>query len=1120
MTPAPPPFPSTLEESLVANAGFLRGLAARLVADPGTADDVVQETYLAAVRRAPEPREGLRGWLATVARNAARMAGRTSARRAHRERAAARPEGCPSPEDVLGREEARRRVVDAVLRLEVPCRDVILLRYYEGLPPREAAARLGIPVETVRTRTRRAIERLRADLDRRHGDRRVWAIALAPLANAEPPPHALLLGAAAMSTKGKTLAAIVVLALAAGGAWLLLGDRTLEPAGRGRRGPGAGGRDAQGPASLLAARGAPPDAEPERGAAPPMRPASRSTRPLGVLRGVVASGRTHVPVAGATVVARPTGGVVPDGFSADGPPDDRRTATTDAEGRFVLEGVPVGAWTVAVTHAEEGEASGVGASGPDAAWLLLYPMPRVAGADDVVVRVVDAGQRPVAGARVELASDMGGPARVETADAEGLARFADVASVGDMAMGWATATGPEGIGRTAWRHARRSRAPDALPVVVTLAAAGAIEGRLVVPPGESPKGIAVEAWSMTGGGGIWTTGLATTATADAEGRWRVDGLPAGVMSLVVRPVRGLRLAVARQEGANVAEGMTEYDMGRVTVEAGRTAHADLTLVRGGKLAGRVVALASGSPIAGVRVEAHLPQGPWDYSERYRREGVHFWRLDGPWPDARRHPLTFRVLATDADGRYVLDGLLPGPWRVTVAPRGALGFDRREDVPVKDGETTTLDHALVAGGTLELVAVPFSSLGVRRKGDGAMLTTFLTPSGATGAATLPGLPAGAYELVHAHSDPAQRPIPVADFEIRPGRDDLRRRDRPREPPRRGAAPRSRRARRGSPPPRGGLPRHAAPHGCGRPLRLAPHALAGLDGHAGLGDARPSRRADARRPHPALRAGDGSRPAHGSRRGPRAGRGGPARPGHAGHVVVRHGPGERALARRGRCGRAGGAGRRGDVRPRPAGQLPARGAARGHRRRAPSHDHRGGPPRRDHPRRAADGQRAHPRHGCGGPPPPRRPGQRVVAPGRGGPRARVEGPLASRGEPHEERHAHWRRRHDRRPRPRRRPRAGRRVGDGRGRLDGEGERPGRGRRRARPRGRGGADAPAGRGALTRGTGEGARGRGRAFRIGRGAARLWPVQTRGGSCPEGPLAPGARAILPPVVRRRRGS
>jgi hypothetical protein len=49
----------------------------------------------------------------------------------------------------------------------------------------------------------------------------------------------------------------------------------------------------------------------------------------------------------------------------------------------------------------------------------------------------------------------------------------------------------------------------------------------------------------------------------------------------------------------------------------------------------------------------------------------------------------------------------------------------------------------------------------------MLATFLTPRGATGAATLPGLPVGAYELVHAHSDPAQRPIAVAEFGIRAG-----------------------------------------------------------------------------------------------------------------------------------------------------------------------------------------------------------------------------------------------------------------------------------------------------------------------------------------------------------------
>jgi hypothetical protein len=46
---------------------------------------------------------------------------------------------------------------------------VIELRFLDGLPPREVAKVLGVPVETVRTRTRRALSTMRARLDEEHG---------------------------------------------------------------------------------------------------------------------------------------------------------------------------------------------------------------------------------------------------------------------------------------------------------------------------------------------------------------------------------------------------------------------------------------------------------------------------------------------------------------------------------------------------------------------------------------------------------------------------------------------------------------------------------------------------------------------------------------------------------------------------------------------------------------------------------------------------------------------------------------------------------------------------------------------------------------------------------------
>ena len=68
--------------------------------------------------------------------------------------------------DVVEREERRRAVVAAVLALAEPLRDAVLLRFYEGLPPREIARRLAVPVETARTRVKRGVEQVRARLTR------------------------------------------------------------------------------------------------------------------------------------------------------------------------------------------------------------------------------------------------------------------------------------------------------------------------------------------------------------------------------------------------------------------------------------------------------------------------------------------------------------------------------------------------------------------------------------------------------------------------------------------------------------------------------------------------------------------------------------------------------------------------------------------------------------------------------------------------------------------------------------------------------------------------------------------------------------------------------------------
>jgi len=167
-------------ETLLAERAWVEALARSLVADDATAADVVQQTWLAAVES--PPRSSSRGWLARVVRNAAFQSHRAASRRARHEAAAVARAPEPSPADTVVRAEAHRRVVDAVMALDEPYRTSVLLRFFEGLESADVARRTGVPVETARTRIKRALALLRGRLDRdAGGDGRAWALAIAPL---------------------------------------------------------------------------------------------------------------------------------------------------------------------------------------------------------------------------------------------------------------------------------------------------------------------------------------------------------------------------------------------------------------------------------------------------------------------------------------------------------------------------------------------------------------------------------------------------------------------------------------------------------------------------------------------------------------------------------------------------------------------------------------------------------------------------------------------------------------------------------------------------------------------------------------------------------------------------
>ena len=145
--------------------------ARSLAPDDATAEDIVQETFLAAIRGAHGFRADgtLRGWLFTIAR-----------RLAHRQRprevavpeddeleALGRAAGwgaTDDPEARLSEQEQRTRVARVLCSLSEDEREILGLRDVEGLSGPETAAALGLGLAAMKSRLHRARLRFAAAL--------------------------------------------------------------------------------------------------------------------------------------------------------------------------------------------------------------------------------------------------------------------------------------------------------------------------------------------------------------------------------------------------------------------------------------------------------------------------------------------------------------------------------------------------------------------------------------------------------------------------------------------------------------------------------------------------------------------------------------------------------------------------------------------------------------------------------------------------------------------------------------------------------------------------------------------------------------------------------------------
>ncbi len=138
-------------------------IAHSVLGDRHLAEDAAQQAFAKAAVKLPQlkRKSGFAGWLAAICRNAARDMVRSAESYRTAEdlsMVAAKPE----------RDDAAEAVRKALSRLSAPAREVIFLRYYDGMSYEQMSSVLGISEQAINGRLRRAKKKM-ADYLRRNG---------------------------------------------------------------------------------------------------------------------------------------------------------------------------------------------------------------------------------------------------------------------------------------------------------------------------------------------------------------------------------------------------------------------------------------------------------------------------------------------------------------------------------------------------------------------------------------------------------------------------------------------------------------------------------------------------------------------------------------------------------------------------------------------------------------------------------------------------------------------------------------------------------------------------------------------------------------------------------------
>ena len=639
----------------------LRRVAGELLRDEHGAEDVVQATWVRALEVKP-PRLTL-AWLRSVVTSRARDELRRRAVRAAGEVPVSKADPALGPAEVAEELELASRISAALARLREPYRSTLYERYFEEHTPTAIAARSGVPVASVKTRLRRGLALLRADLEdgTNHRDLRAGLIGLAT--GLASPTSALPVSTLALALVMKKIA----FALAAGVGilglvWLVA--RGVRP---------------EIPAPEMAEVVAAPS-EPSTPLTP-VEPAPAATSSPNTRRLVA------VPTSpGASAAPAPSGSLLVRMTWFDGTPakgvgvglisivgDRSRPVSredSNAAGELLFADLAPGRWVVRTDREAEAEARVE--AGEEA--LVELGIPRQL---DVIGRVVDPEERPVPGAAIWLtayASDWLAGRLAGRADEEGRFLLRSVPpqqSVAAIAEGFAPS---ELVDLELLDHG-----DEWAEVELVLRPGGAIfEGRVVGDAGapvpgariavgsrwryfeERANGTRIEEWSPRVG------------RTDEEGRFRMVGLEPGDHSLAVRA-----------EGFGILRG-------EIALAAGQSLHRELRLAAGVHVLG-IARDGDGEPLAGIEVrgfEAAIPEdflagGQYDYYEVFG----------------------YALAVTQADGSYRLGPLAAGAvFLYATQPRSrgyyvkSLMVDRHQ-MHAEPGATLVWDPVIAPGDTI-------------------------------------------------------------------------------------------------------------------------------------------------------------------------------------------------------------------------------------------------------------------------------------------------------------------------------------------------------------------------------------------------------------------------------------